>query len=184
MTKLIVAVLAVAGALNVMAAYVVQPLGTVEQVTEMESAGNRVLNMDKTSPPMPTDFKGMVEAVGVAREAVELRPDVAMDHIKAAAASRGVTTQRMARVSGEMIAAIETDKAGNKIARIVKDDGSTEVRQLRVLHTARVKEPVKKEREPIGGKVGTGVAGLLAGGAAVLAAKHFSSSGDGGARQA
>lgn len=171
MTKLLVAVLAVAGALNVMAAYVVQPLGSVEQVTEAAAAGSRVLNIDKTSPPMPTDFKGMVEAVGKAREVVELRPDVAMDHIVAAAAKRAVVTQRMARVQGEMVAAIETDKAGNKVAKIVRDDGSVEMRKLKVLHTARVQakkvEPGKGSGRLLDGALALAIGAAMGGGAAM-----------------
>lgn len=88
------------------------------------------------------------------------------------AAARALSTQRMQRVQGEMLAAIEDTADGGKIAKVVLPDGSVEVRPLRVLYTARVKEEASPEKGlPIdAGHAAAAAAGAVAAAAAAAAA--------------
>lgn len=91
---------------------------------------------------------------------------------RAAARARAVTaTQRMARVKGEMLAGIEPDGKGGKIAIVVHPDGRTERRPLRVLYTARVKPPAPPAPAlpPAAKTAATAAAGAIAGAAATAA---------------
>ena len=104
-------------------------------------------------------------------------PTSAFAQIRARQAARqervgatAISTQRMARVQGEMLAAIETDKAGNKTAKIVHTDGTVELRQLRVLATARVKPPAAPAPSPVTARDAAAAAAGAAAGAAAAAA--------------
>jgi hypothetical protein len=84
-----------------------------------------------------------------------------------------VYTQKMQRVRGELLAGIDTNpKTGAKTAKIVRPDGSIEIRPLKVLATARIKpkEPSKEDPPSNGGRAAAAAAGAVAGAAAVAAA--------------
>jgi hypothetical protein len=94
-----------------------------------------------------------------------------------------VYTQKMQRVRGVLLAGIETDpKTGAKTAKIVRPDGSIEIRPLKVLATARIqpKKP-EKEKNPLDGShAASGAAGAVLGAAAALALKKTSAPGGAG----
>lgn len=100
-------------------------------------------------------------------------PATGFGQAAARARDRSVVTQRMARVKGEMLAAIEPDGRGGKIAKVVRPDGSVEMRPLRVLYTARVKPPAPaKPGIPRAAENGAAAAaGAVAGAAAAIAIK-------------
>lgn len=86
------------------------------------------------------------------------------------AETQAVSTQSMGRATGRMLAAVETDKkSGKKVAKYVLSDGTVEKVELKVLHTARVKE--RQQGKPLDAGhaaavaigVGLGAAGLAVG---------------------
>jgi hypothetical protein len=84
------------------------------------------------------------------------------------AEAQAVSTQGMSRAKGRMLAAVETDKnSGKKVAKYVLSDGTVEKVELKVLHTARVKE--KQKARPLDAGHGVAVAVGAALGAAGLA---------------
>jgi hypothetical protein len=131
-------------------------------------------------PPDPADPStwGEIEPLPVET------PDAgdAFAQIAARAAERAITTQRIARVKGEMLASIETDGKGNKTAKILHEDGTVEMRKLKVMHTARIlpKKPEKKEQPLDASDAASAAAGIALGAAAALAAKKASAAGAAG----
>lgn len=123
----------------------------------------------------PTDAFAQVKARVAAREAAREAARLAMP----------VATQRMERVRGEMLAGISTDAKGNKTAKIVRADGTVEMRPLKVLHTARVQlakdKPKNKELPIDSGHAAAAVAGAALYAAASAAAKRKPISAPGGA---
>ena len=86
------------------------------------------------------------------------------------AEAQAVSTQVMGRAVGRMLAAVEPDKnSGKKVAKYVLSDGTVEKVELKVLHTARVKEE-KDKGKPLDAGHGVAVAVGAALGAAGLSA--------------
>lgn len=123
------------------------------------------------NPPDPADAFAQVRARHQIRSALAAAATNAP-----AAATAPTKSKTMRRVTGEMVAAIETDRAGNKTAKIIHADGTTEIRPLKVLYTARVKPPAapaSRELPVDGSHAAAAAAGAAAAAAAALAAKKL-----------
>jgi hypothetical protein len=83
--------------------------------------------------------------------------------------ARAITTQRTARVKGEILAAIETDAKGKQTAKVIRPDGSIEMRPIKTLHTARLKPPAPAASPIDGSHAAAAAAGALAAAAAAAA---------------
>jgi hypothetical protein len=119
-------------------------------------------------PPMPMEslLDDPAESVDQAEEA---DPKSAYAQIVARQQDRAIHTQRTARVKGEILAAVETDTKGNKTAKVIRADGSIEMRPIKTLHTARLK-PLAPAAPPIDGShAAAAAAGALAAAAAAAA---------------
>jgi hypothetical protein len=81
-------------------------------------------------PPMPMESLSDDPAESV-EPAEEADPKSAYAQIVARQQDRAINTQRTARVKGEILAAIETDAKGNKTAKVIRADGSIEMRPSR-----------------------------------------------------
>jgi hypothetical protein len=121
-------------------------------------------------PPMPMEslLDDPAESVEPAEEA---DPKSAYAQILARQQDRAIHTQRTARVKGEILAAVETDTKGNKTAKIIRADGSIEMRPIKTLHTARLKPPAPAAPPIDGSHAAAAAAGAAAAAAAAAIAK-------------
>jgi hypothetical protein len=119
-------------------------------------------------PPMPLEslLDDPTESVEPVEEA---DPKSAYAQIVARQQDRAIHTQRTARVKGEILAAIETDAKGNKTAKVIRADGSIEMRPIKTLHTARIKPPAPAAPPIDGSHAAAAAAGALAAAAAAAA---------------
>ena len=119
-------------------------------------------------PPMPLEslLDDPAESVEPAEEA---DPKSAYAQIVARQQDRAIHTQRTARVKGEILAAIETDAKGKQTAKVIRADGSIEMRPIKTLHTARIKPPAPAAPPIDGSHAAAAAAGALAAAAAAAA---------------
>ena len=119
-------------------------------------------------PPMPLEslLDDPTESVEPVEEA---DPKSAYAQIVARQQDRAINTQRTARVKGEILAAIETDANGKQTAKVIRADGSIEMRPIKTLHTARIKPPAPAAPPIDGSHAAAAAAGALAAAAAAAA---------------
>jgi len=84
---------------------------------------------------------------------------------------RAIHTQRTARVKGEILSRIDTDAKGKQTAKVIRADGSIEMRPIKTLHTARLKPPAPAASPIDGSHAAAAAAGALAAAAAAAIAK-------------
>jgi hypothetical protein len=121
-------------------------------------------------PPMPMEslLDDPAESVEPAEEA---DPKSAYAQIVARQQDRAINTQRTARVKGEILAAIETDAKGKQTAKVVRADGSIEMRPIKTMYTARLKPPAPAASPIDGSHAAAAAAGAAAAAAAAAIAK-------------
>ena len=119
-------------------------------------------------PPMPLEslLDDPAESVDPAEEA---DPKSAYAQIIARQQDRTIHTQRTARVKGEILASIDTDAKGKQTAKVIRPDGSIEMRPIKTLHTARLKPPAPPASPIDGSHAAAAAAGALAAAAAAAA---------------
>jgi hypothetical protein len=119
-------------------------------------------------PPMPLEslLDDPVESVEPAEKA---DPKSAYAQIIARQQDRAIHTQRTARVKGEILASIDTDAKGKQTAKVIRPDGSIEMRPIKTLHTARLKPPAPPASPIDGSHAAAAAAGALAAAAAAAA---------------
>jgi hypothetical protein len=119
-------------------------------------------------PPMPLEslMDDRSESVEPAEEA---DPRSAFAQVVSRQQDRAIHTQRTARVKGEILAAIETDAKGKQTAKVIRPDGSIEIRPIKTLHTARLKPPAPAASPIDGSHAAAAAAGALAAAAAAAA---------------
>jgi hypothetical protein len=101
--------------------------------------------------------------------AEEADPRSAFAQVVSRQQDRAIHTQRTARVKGEILAAIETDAKGKQTAKVIRPDGSIEIRPIKTLHTARLKPPAPAASPIDGSHAAAAAAGALAAAAAAAA---------------
>jgi hypothetical protein len=119
-------------------------------------------------PPMPLEslLDDPAESVEPAEEA---DPKSAYAQIIARQQDRAIHTQRTARVKGEILASIETDAKGKQTAKVIRADGSIEMRPIKTMYTARLKPPAPPASPVDGSHAAAAAAGALAAAAAAAA---------------
>jgi hypothetical protein len=137
---------------------------------EIKNLKTRLQPRRQELPPMPLEstLDDPAESVEPAEEA---DPKSAFAQIVSRQQDRAIHTQRTARVKGEILAAINTDAKGKQTAKVIRADGSIEIRPIKTLHTARLKPPAPAAPPIDGSHAAAAAAGALAAAAAAAIAK-------------
>ncbi len=121
-------------------------------------------------PPMPLEST-LDDPADQPEPAKPADPRSAFAQVVSRQQDRAIHTQRTARVKGEILSRIETDAKGKQTAKVIRADGSIEMRPIKTLHTARLKPPAPAASPIDGSHAAAAAAGALAAAAAAAIAK-------------